>query len=159
MAGPCCRMGKAVLYALKQWPRLIRYVENGRLSADNNMVENAIRPFCLGRKNWLFSGNPKGAAASATLYSIIETAKACGHEPYACLLHPFEQLPLCKKEDDYRRLLSMNIITGRAVKITPRLSPSAYLSSQPLFNTAQGNRRYPQIASNVVLGNFFQQFG
>ncbi len=103
-------LGKAVGYALKQWPRLIRYVEDGRLPIDNNLVENAIRPFCLGRKNWLFSGSPKGAAASAALYSIIETARACGHEPYAYLRHLFEQLPLCQSEDDYRRLLPMNIL-------------------------------------------------
>jgi len=102
-------LGKAVGYAIKQWPRLTRYVEDGRLSIDNNMVENTIRPFAVGRKNWLFSGSPKGAAASAALFSIIETAKACGHEPYAYLLHLFEQLPLCKTEDDVRRLLPMNI--------------------------------------------------
>jgi len=53
-------------------------VEDGRLRPDNNLVENAIRPFAVGRKNWLFSGHPRGVDASATLYSLIETAKANG---------------------------------------------------------------------------------
>ncbi len=83
---------------------------------DNNMVENAVRPFALGRKNWLFSGSPRGASASAALYSIIETVKSCGHEPYAWLLHLFEQLPLCQSEEDYRRLLPVNIIPGNLPK-------------------------------------------
>ena len=109
-------LGRAVAYTIKQWPRLIRYVEDGRLPIDNNMVENIIRPFAVGRKNWLFSGSPKGAAASATLFSIIETAKSCGHEPYDYLLHLFTQLPLCKSKDDLRRLLPMNITPGTLPK-------------------------------------------
>ena len=111
-------LGKAVGYALKQWSRLTRYVEDGRLSIDNNLVENTIRPFALGRKNWLFSGSPKGAAASAALYSLIETAKSCGHEPYAYLLHLFQQLPLCETRDDYRQLLPTNINPDTLPKAT-----------------------------------------
>ena len=53
----------------------IGYIEDGRLAPDNNAAENSIRPFVLGRKNWLFSGTPEGAEASAALYSLIETAK------------------------------------------------------------------------------------
>jgi transposase len=69
-------LGKAVSYTLKQWNRLVGYLEDGRIRPDNNLAENAIRPFVVGRKNWLFSGHPNGAKASATLYSLIETAKA-----------------------------------------------------------------------------------
>ena len=66
-------LGKALNYALDNWPRLIRYLENGHIPIDNNMAENAIRPFVIGRNNWLFCGHPNGANAAATLYSLIET--------------------------------------------------------------------------------------
>ncbi len=72
---------------------LIRYIEDGRLEIDNNGAENAIRPFVIGRKNWLFSNSTKGAKASGSLYSIIETAKANGLEPYAYLSHIFTKIP------------------------------------------------------------------
>ncbi|MEW5980623.1 MAG: IS66 family transposase, partial [Acidobacteriota bacterium] len=82
---PRSLLGRAISYALNQWPRLIVYLENGDLRPDNNVAENAIRPFAVGRRNWLFAGSPRGAEGSATLYSIIETAKANGLEPYAYL--------------------------------------------------------------------------
>jgi len=69
-------LGKAVNYALRNWDRLVCYIDDGRLRPDNNLAENAIRPFVLGRKNWLFSGHPNGAQASAAILSLIETAKA-----------------------------------------------------------------------------------
>ena len=69
------------------------------------MAENAIRPFVVGRKNWLFSGHPRGAEASAAIYSLIETAKANGLEPYAYLRHLFEKLPLANTEEEFRLLL------------------------------------------------------
>jgi len=74
-------LGKAIQYTLNHWDRLIRYLEDGRLRPDNNLAENAIRPFVVGRKNWLFSGSPNGAKASSSLYSLIETAKANGLKP------------------------------------------------------------------------------
>ncbi len=76
-------LSKAVSYTLKQWDRLVGYLDNGHLTIDNNMAENSIRPFIIGRKNWSFAGTPKGAEASAMLYSLIETAKANELEPYA----------------------------------------------------------------------------
>ncbi len=98
-------LGKAISYCLNRWESLERYLEDGRLKIDNNLIENAIRPFALGRKNWLFSGNPRGAKASATLYSLIETAKANGLDPYWYLRYLFTKLPLAKIEQDYRALL------------------------------------------------------
>jgi len=98
-------LGKAISYTLGQWGRLIRYVEDGRLRPDNNLAENAIRPFVVGRKNWLFSGHPRGAKASATLYSLIETAKANNLEPYSYLRFLFDKLPHAKSENDYESLL------------------------------------------------------
>ncbi|HQP30394.1 MAG TPA: IS66 family transposase, partial [Deltaproteobacteria bacterium] len=102
-------LGKAVAYTLGQWRRLVKYTENGLLTPDNNLAENAIRPFVVGRKNWLFSGNPDGAAASATLYSLIETAKACGLEPYRYLRHLFEYLPFASTADEFKALLPQNL--------------------------------------------------
>jgi len=106
-------LGKAIAYTLNQWSRLIAYLQDGRLRPDNNLVENAIRPFVVGRKNWLFSGHPRGAEASAFLYSLIETAKANGLKPYAYMRYLFDQLPLAKTEDDYRNLLPPNLDASR----------------------------------------------
>ena len=72
-------------------------------------MENAIRPFVVGRKNWLFAGSPDGAKASATFFTLIETAKANGLEPYAYLRHIFEKLPLAQTERDLQVLLPQNI--------------------------------------------------
>jgi len=98
-------LGKAIGYALNQWPRLIIYLEDGHLRPDNNLAENAIRPFVVGRKNWLFSGHPRGAEASACLYSLIETAKANRLEPYLYFRFLFDHLPFATKEDDFKSLL------------------------------------------------------
>ena len=106
---PKSLLGRAISYALKQWDRLVVYLEDGRLRPDNNLAENAIRPFAVGRKNWLFSGSPAGAAASAALYSLIETAKANGLEPLRYLHFLFEKLPLAKSQDDFRALLPQHL--------------------------------------------------
>jgi transposase len=102
---PKSLLGKAVAYTLGQWPRLEKYLDDGMLSIDNNFVENAIRPVALGRRNWLFAGTPEGAEASATLYSLVGTAKANGIEPHAYLCRLLELLPLARSDDDYRALL------------------------------------------------------
>ena len=101
---PSTLIGKAVGYAMKEWEKLIRYLESPYLSPDTNNIENAIRPFVVGRKNWLFSGSPRGAHSSATLYSLIETAKANGIEPYRYLKYLFAKLPFARTDEDYRRL-------------------------------------------------------
>ena len=73
---PKTKLGEAIQYCLNQWHKLVRYTLDGQLSIDNNRAERAIKPFVIGRKNWLFSQTTTGANASAILYSIIETAKA-----------------------------------------------------------------------------------
>lgn len=90
------------------------YLEDGRLRMDNNLAENAIRPFAVGRKNWLFSGSPRGAHASAVLYSLIETAKANGLEPYAYLRLLFERLP-CATTDSERKALLPQYLAPRVL--------------------------------------------
>jgi transposase len=91
-------LGKAIGYTLRQWPKLIRYIVDGKLNIDNNRAERAIKPFVIGRKNWLFSNTANGAKASATLYSIIETAKANGIVPFDYLMYLLEQL----SQSDYK---------------------------------------------------------
>ena len=72
---------KAITYALNQWDPFNGYLADGRLSPDNNAAENAIRPFVIGRKDWLFGGTPEGAAASALFYSLIETPRPTSLSP------------------------------------------------------------------------------
>ncbi|HKL84851.1 MAG TPA: IS66 family transposase [Treponemataceae bacterium] len=102
---PGSPLGKAISYAMGQYDRAIRYVEYYLVTPDNNAVERAIKPFVIGRKNWMFYDSKDGAWAGATLYSILETAKANGHEPYKYLCYLFEKLPLAKNDEDLTLLL------------------------------------------------------
>ena len=106
---PQSQLGKAIAYAQQFFDRAIRFVDHPLLRPDTNAVENAIRPFVVGRKNWLFSGSPLGAHASAGLFGLIETAKANGHEPYAYLAHLFEALPRSRTGEDTRALLPYHL--------------------------------------------------
>ena len=80
-------------------------LESGEVPISNELCENAIRPFVVGRKAWLFSASAKGADSSCTIYSLIETAKANGHEPYAYFRHIIENLPACESVEDFADLL------------------------------------------------------
>jgi len=104
-APPKSLLGKAINYTLNEWHCLIKYTEDGIIKLDNNAVENAIRPFVVGRKNWLFSSTPQGAHASAAIYSLIETAKANGLDPYWYLKYLFKYLPEAMTEDGFEALL------------------------------------------------------
>ena len=90
---PKSKLYKAFNYAINQKEGLMQFLEDGNISITNNLAENSIRPFTLGRKNWLFSGSPEGAKASAAVYSIIETAKANDINPYNYLLYIFKYMP------------------------------------------------------------------
>jgi hypothetical protein len=90
---PKSALGVAVTYCRNQWEKLTAFLTDGRLEADNNRAERSIKPFVIGRKNWLFANTPKGAKASAIIYSIVETAKENGLKPAAYLTFLFEQLP------------------------------------------------------------------
>jgi len=95
----------AIRYTLSNWEYLNNYLLDGKLEIDNNQVENAIRPFALGRKNWLFKGSPAGAKAGATFYSLIETCKANNVEPYKYFCAMLNRIRECQTEEDYRKLL------------------------------------------------------
>ena len=110
-------LGKAINYAWNIWPQLIVYVENGLLIPDNNLAENNIRVFVIGRKNSLFSGSPRGAEATATFYSIIETAKANGLDPYIYLKFLFTEIPKATSRETLKSLLPQYLDRSRLTNI------------------------------------------
>jgi transposase len=106
---PTSKLGEAIGYARRQMPKIMRYLDAWFLTPDNNAVERAIRPFVIGRSNWLFSETPRGAHASAAIYSLVETAKANGLEPYHYSRYLFTHLPTVNSEEDLAKLLPMNL--------------------------------------------------
>ena len=106
---PGSALGRAIVYALNQWPEMMMFLSHGKLEISTNFVENWIRPFALGRRNWLFCDTVSGVEASANLYSLVQTARANGLEPYAYLKHVFEKLPEAKTADDFEALLPWNV--------------------------------------------------
>jgi len=96
-------------YAASNQQLLIRFLDNSCLLLDNNAAKNALRPFAVGRKNWLFADTVKGADASANIYSVIESAKLAGHVPYFYLRMPMEELPKAKTLADPEALLPYNV--------------------------------------------------
>lgn len=97
---PKKKLGEAITYCLNQWQKLVVFLKDGRLELDNNRGERSIKPFVMGRKAWLFSASPKGAKASAIIYSIVETAKENQLDPLKYLTYIFEQLPLIDLTDE-----------------------------------------------------------
>lgn len=120
MVPPKSALGSALSYMRDYWGKLVRYPERGDLPIDNNRCENAIRPFVVGRKAWLFSDTPAGAFASAIIYSLVETAKANGIEPYTWLRHVLEHLPAARTADEMDKLLPWNFHAATLDDITPR---------------------------------------
>ncbi|MFZ2217175.1 MAG: IS66 family transposase [Rhodoferax sp.] len=106
---PKSALGTALAYMGNLWSRLNVYTQRGDLPIDNNRCENAIRPFVIGRKAWLFSDTPAGAHASAVIYSLVQTAKANGLEPYAWLRHVLRDLPAAKTVEEVEALLPWNL--------------------------------------------------
>ena len=97
---PKSALGKAIYYLLEQWPYLTRYLEDGRLELSNNRAERSIKPFVMGRKNWLFANTPGGAQASSVIYSLMETAKENDLDPYRYLLWVLRNAPGLSKTDE-----------------------------------------------------------
>jgi transposase len=111
-APPASILGKAINYPLNQWPKLIAFLEDGRIRIDNNDCERAIKPFVIGRKNWLFSKSHKGAEASSIIFSIIETCKANNVNTYNYLRYLFENIHKAKSEKELRAILPYNLNTS-----------------------------------------------
>ena len=111
---PQSNLGKAISYALIEWPKASRYPDHALLRPDTNLVESEIRPFVVGRKGWLFMDSPSGATASAAYYSLLETAKLNGHDAVKYLIYVFDQLAARPADANVRDLLPYE------------LKPSAY---------------------------------
>jgi transposase len=106
---PSLLLGKAISYSLGQWDKLVRYLENPYLTPDNNACENAIRPFVMGRRSWLFCQSPDGAKSSCGMYTLIQTAKQNDIKPFEYLTVLFEKAPLASSPQDWEKLLPWNI--------------------------------------------------
>lgn len=106
---PASTLGIAFRYTLNQWPKLLTYLDDGRLEISNNHTERAVKPFVMGRKNWLFANSVDGANAAAIIYSIIETCKLNQLPTYDYLRYLFTHLPSCETLEDYEKLLPFNI--------------------------------------------------
>jgi hypothetical protein len=102
---PQSPIGKAINYSLNQWSKLITYLDDGRLEIDNGLTERAIKPFVIGRKNWMFSNSVAGAKSSAIIYSVIETCNIHEVEPYAYLRYALEKIPSITTTEELHELL------------------------------------------------------
>lgn len=107
---PGSKLGKAVIYSLNQWDRLLKYLDCAELTPDNNECEAlGIRPFTVGRNNWKFNYSGEGAKSACFMFSLVQTAKANGLEPEEYIRNLFEQAPYCETKEDWKKLLPWNI--------------------------------------------------
>jgi transposase len=106
---PSLLLGKAINYSLSQWDKMSAYLDSPYLTPDNNACENAIRPFVLGRKNWMFNKSPEGAESSCGMFSLIQTAKQNGLKALDYLTALFEKAPRAISSEDWEKLLPWNI--------------------------------------------------
>jgi hypothetical protein len=128
---------KAIDHTLGRWRALMQYLDDGNVPIDNNAVENAIRPFVLGRKNWLFVGSAEAGKRAAAILSLIESAKLNGHNAWAYMKDVFERLPTLK-DRDLHTLLPHNwqpaatpAAPGVVVSITPAVPAVSPAAAQP----------------------------
>jgi transposase len=113
---PNLAFGKAIAYTLDNWEQLILYLENPLVTPSNNSAENAIRPFVIGRKNWMFSGTPRGAESSAILYSLVESAKLHKLSVYEYFHYILKKIPYVSRKTDFESFLPYNL-TPDTIKI------------------------------------------
>ena len=106
---PSLKFGRAISYALSSWQHLLNYLDCPDLFVDNSISERAIKPFVIGRKNWLFAGSETGAESSCFIFTLIENAKLYKLDPYEYLRCIFDQAPKCQSEKDFEKLLPWNI--------------------------------------------------
>lgn len=105
---PKSALGRAFAYSINHWKSLTRYIEDGRLEIDNNRSERAIKPFVIGRKNWLFNDNEKGARAGATIFSLIETCKAHNVDVFSYFKLALSEIKHCSTLEELETLLPFN---------------------------------------------------
>lgn len=121
---PQSQLGKAVSYALNEWEQLLSYVQDGRLEIDNNLMENAIRPTAVGKKNWLFIGHPKAGEKSAIIYSLLGSCRRAGVPPLEYLADVFQRLPTMKASQ-IAELVPSRWAAEQKKKMAPSIQPTA----------------------------------
>jgi hypothetical protein len=120
-AAPKSALGKAIYYLHEQWPYLMRYLEDGRLEISNNRAERSIKPFVMDRKNFLFSNTPGGAQGSATIFSLIETAKENDLDPFRYLAWVLREAPVMAAGDaDWPGILTPSHAPESCRNLQPR---------------------------------------
>jgi len=107
-------IAKALDYSLKRWAALVRYLDDRNLPIDNNWTENQIRPWALGRANWLFAGSLRSGQRGAALMTLIQSARLNGHDPYAYLKDVLMRLPT-QKASALAELLPHNWVSAGKV--------------------------------------------
>lgn len=105
---PKSPMGQAISYAMNQWPLLERFLEHGQVEIDNNLVENAIRPTAVGKKNWLFFGSEEAGTGNAVIFTLIQNCRMHGVEPHSYLKDLLERLPTMTNQDKLDQLTPLN---------------------------------------------------
>ena len=120
---PNSPLGKAFFYSIKHWESLTQYIHDGRLEIDNNRSERAIKPFVIGRKNWLFNSTTAGAHASSILFSLVQTCKEHNVDVFAYFKYALEKAPKCNNTHDFEKLLPYNLSPTelRAQRETPNI--------------------------------------
>ena len=113
MVLPKSGLGKAFNYCLKHWDGLCRFLDDGRLEADNNLTEQEIKPFVIARKNFMFCSSVSGANALCLHFSLIRTAKRHGLDPYRYYVKILKDIPYCESVEDYEALLPWNIALAK----------------------------------------------
>lgn len=113
---PQSSLGQALSYALKLWPRLGVYLTNGSVQIDTNLIENAIRPTAIGKKNWLFFGTPKSGYKAALFYTLIENCRRLGIDPHAYLKDVLERLPDMTNRQVHTLLPEMWLAREKAIR-------------------------------------------
>jgi len=125
-------LGKAVFYSLRQWHKVETYLSHAGVPLDNNRTENAIQPFVMSRKAFLFCDTQAGARASANLFSLVESAKANGLEPHAYLTQVYTQLPAATSVEDVEALLPWNVeVALQSEVLSSRLCNTVYIQPIP----------------------------
>jgi transposase len=120
---PKSKLGQAIGYTLGQWPKLTAYLQDGRLNISNNFSERNIKPVVIGRKNWLFANTPRGATASATIYSMVITALSNGLVPFSYLTYVLQELPKIVVSQKYVTEMERNPLTSEQMARLDELLP------------------------------------
>ncbi|WP_162902157.1 IS66 family transposase [Facilibium subflavum] len=132
---PQSKLGKAIAYSLNNWPQLTRYTEHGAIPIDNNDTERKIKPFAVGRKNWLFAGNTEGAKAGANLISLIENAKLYNLKVFDYLRYVFDRIGSARSDRDYEQL-TPKFAQQHVAKLKPdkQSKPKETKTEAPVFS-------------------------